>query len=338
MAEMDARPRPDSVEHRVTTAAAHGHVALGAWSCHLSAVMPGAKGPSVRLTFGADVRHLGGEVHLVDQLDAKVGRRPALPVGPCRSAIYFPDAWVVGDWVCVAHLMAKLCRSCGKRLPSERDITFSLPYIGLTWDPKLCQDCNLNSVLGARSVSSDERSSQGSVEVLEVADSSSTMLSAATPAIDLSDARFVEIRPSAEISEETLHVETRDFDNRGTSSTSVETFLVRQSHKIEVKLQYDQTISNSLKGELKLFGVLGAAQDISDQIRRSCSLDRASELTIEQTTAINVPARTLVRVEIHWKLVFGHGACVVEVSGNTLNVPYSVTKRLRFDKKVHDVI
>lgn len=154
--------------------------------------------------------------------------------------------------------------------------------------------------------------------------------------IDISKAPITAVTPSKELYEQALQVETFAFDNSRSRSTSTETFVIRQSRKMVTTVDFQKVKSSSTGASIQLFGIFGAEARFTNEIRRSRSLGQESELTVEQTTSINIPANTRVKVEIHWKLVWERGVCKVSAIGQMLDVPYSVTKRLRFDKKVID--
>ena len=154
--------------------------------------------------------------------------------------------------------------------------------------------------------------------------------------IDLSGARLLEIRPSAQSYEEDLATEIRKFDNRRTRSSSVETFVVRRSHRIVAKVDLQRGRTVPFTGKVNLLGAVEVESGWTNEIRRSVGFDREIELTCEQSTSITVPGKTRVVVEILWKLVWQQGSCRVSTAAGLLVFPYSVTKELRFDKKAYD--
>ena len=155
--------------------------------------------------------------------------------------------------------------------------------------------------------------------------------------VDISRGRVTRIRPSKDLREQDLPVETFDFDHSRSRSTSTETFVIRQSRKVVATIDFQKAKTATGGGGIKLLGIIDVQATFTDEIRRNRASSQESELTVEQTTSINVPANTRVKVEIHWKLLWERGICEVTAGAQVIDIPYSVTRRLRFDKKVIDV-
>lgn len=153
--------------------------------------------------------------------------------------------------------------------------------------------------------------------------------------IDVSQAHVSSLRRTKQTEEE-FDLEVRVFDNRKTSSTSVETFGITHRHRIMTRLDFEGATSATLGARVTLFGVAEARAELVRELRRASGLERESELTYSQSTEITIPSRMRVVVEIHWKLIWQHGFCRIRTGAGLVNIPYSMTRQIRFDKKVRD--
>jgi hypothetical protein len=128
------------------------------------------------------------------------------------------------------------------------------------------------------------------------------------------------------------------FDNSGSSSTSVETIRVAHTARIEVAVHMDKAKTIGGNAGLKFLDVAAMQGRIQSEVLSKHSLDLKSELVFEQTTAINIPASTHVRVVFRWIRIWDEGIAVLGQRAEELaEVPYSVTIGLRFDKKTLDI-
>jgi hypothetical protein len=153
--------------------------------------------------------------------------------------------------------------------------------------------------------------------------------------IDVSKAHVWTLRRTTQTEEE-FDLEVRVFDNRKTSSSSVETFGITHRHRIMTRLDFERATSATLGARVTLLGVADVQAELVRELRRASGLDRESELTYSQSTEITIPARRRVIVEIHWKLIWQHGSCRIRTGAGLVNIPFSMTRQIRFDKKVRD--
>lgn len=229
--------------------------------------------------------------------------------------------------------MSEKCKSCGK--------VFGVGTRQSLFNKELCTLCYMRTRSSA-SFSSVAKS-QPKIPQLSnpsYANTAFPSLLRYRPAdnqIDISRGRITRIRPSEDLREQDLPVETFDFDHSRSRSTSTETFVIRQSRKVVATIDFQKAKTGSGGASIKLLGIIDVQATFTDEIRRNRASSQESELTVEQTTSINVPANTRVKVEIHWKLVWERGICEVTTGAQVIDIPYSVTRRLRFDKKVIDV-
>lgn len=229
--------------------------------------------------------------------------------------------------------MPEKCKSCGK--------VFGVGTRQSLFDRELCTLCNMKARSSGRFSSMPQRQPRSpqlpSTSYVNTTLPGLLRYRPVVNQVDISRGRITRMRPSKDLREQNLPVETFDFDHSRSRSTSTETFVIRQSRKVVATIDFQKAKTASGGGGIKLLGILDVQATFTDEIRRNRATSHEAELTVEQTTSINVPANTRVKVEIHWKLVWERGVCEVTAGAQVIDIPYSVTRRLRFDKKVIDV-
>ena len=127
--------------------------------------------------------------------------------------------------------------------------------------------------------------------------------------------------------------EEYNFDNSGSSATSVETLHI--SNSTQFILQFD-TQSATLRAGQASIGFVDFARlegQLQSALRSRFSLTERATLTVERTSQINVPAHAHVRVILSWKRVWEEGVVVLHTdSGHDVQLPYRMTVELTFDK------
>src|SRR2546421_4802635 len=122
----------------------------------------------------------------------------------------------------------------------------------------------------------------------------SERLDAVSRQVTLKNAEVLNLAPGTRWEEPRLD-EVRTFDNSRSSSTSVETIRVEHRDKIEAKVDIGKTTSTSGEIGIKFLNIASVQGQIKTEVLAQHSLLQASELVHEQSTAINIPARTRVR-------------------------------------------
>ena len=138
--------------------------------------------------------------------------------------------------------------------------------------------------------------------------------------------------------EEPLGDEVIAFNNAESSSTAVET--IRLSRTARISMSVDLTKAKSISGSAGVtFLELAKVQaSMQNEITNRYSFSAGSELTFEQTTVVNIPARTSVQVILHWKTIWATGTIVIaERNVEVAEIPFEVTVGLAFDKETRDV-
>lgn len=155
-------------------------------------------------------------------------------------------------------------------------------------------------------------------------------------AVDLSSYRLLGYKPGQKADQD-LTETIYNFNNLQSSSSRVETITVRQRHAIAVSVDVTKATSSSGGGGFNFAGVIAAQARLSNDVRKAQSDSRESELILEQSTAVTIPARTRISFVVHWKLVWQHGTAQLVAGGQQLDVPYAVTTALRFDTEAVDL-
>jgi Effector-associated domain 1 len=138
---------------------------------------------------------------------------------------------------------------------------------------------------------------------------------------------------------EELDTEVHDYNNSGSSATSVET--LRIAHSAHLVFKFDTAHASLRSGEAGV-SILDFAKlqgRLQSSLRTQYSLSQENTLTVERTSQVNVPARKHVQVTLKWKRIWQDGTIVIGLkSGHDLLIPYSVTVGLVFDKSTKDVV
>jgi serine/threonine protein kinase len=135
--------------------------------------------------------------------------------------------------------------------------------------------------------------------------------------------------------------EVRLFNNAKSSSTAVETITVRHTSRVSVSVDVSNARTLSGSGGVKFLNVAEAQAMLQNEVARKYSLGVDTELTLEQSTEINVPAHTNVEVVFHWKKVWVRGVASLaegkKPAEELAEVPFEVTIELTFDKETRDI-
>lgn len=155
--------------------------------------------------------------------------------------------------------------------------------------------------------------------------------------ISLRDPQNVEFLPATRRLEE-IGTTQSDFDNSGSSATSVETLRISNSTQFVLKFDTARATLRSGKSSVSLLDFAKIEGQLQSTLRTEYSLSEKTALTVERTSQINIPAQAHVRVLLSWKRIWQDGVIVVRArSGVDVLVPYSVTVDLIFDKTLTDI-
>jgi hypothetical protein len=156
--------------------------------------------------------------------------------------------------------------------------------------------------------------------------------------VDLSQARVTSYHPDEKSTKATsLRDETFSFNNLRSSSTMIQTLTLRQHASLQVEVESQNATSTVGGGGITLGGLASFEARMLNDLRKRNSVESLDELTFEQTATINVPANTHVRTTIHWRVVWERGVAKVTASQQHLDVPYWLTRAIRFDTETVDV-
>ena len=159
---------------------------------------------------------------------------------------------------------------------------------------------------------------------------------AASPAA-LKRPKVVRVSEASTRRSEPLGDEVRSFNNAKSSSTAVET--IRVSHVSRVSASVDLSKTRALSGSagLRFVDIVSAQASLEKDLVRHYSLGMDAELTLEQTTVVNVPAHTNVEVIFHWSRIWATGMLTVadlaRRAAEVAEIPFEITVSLAFDKE-----
>lgn len=127
------------------------------------------------------------------------------------------------------------------------------------------------------------------------------------------------------------------FNNAKSSSSSVETIHAAHTAKVEVGIDTSRSRTVGGKIGVKFVDLAGVEAKIQREILTRRTLSMSKEISYNQTTAVHILPSTHVRVRIRWKLMWEDGVVTVGAGGQQVEVPYSITVGLKFDKDTEDV-
>jgi hypothetical protein len=140
---------------------------------------------------------------------------------------------------------------------------------------------------------------------------------------------------------EPLGDEVRSFNNARSSSTAVETIKVSYVSHVSASVELSKTRALSGGAGLRFFDLVSAQASLEKDLVHHYSLGIDGELTLEQTTVVNVPAHTNVEVIFHWYRVWATGmltiADLAKRAAKVAEIPFEITVSLAFDKETRDI-
>lgn len=158
-----------------------------------------------------------------------------------------------------------------------------------------------------------------------------------TTQVSLRNLRSIEFQSLARRLE-LIGAEQYDFDNSESSATSVETLRIFNSTQFILKFDTGNAV---LRGGQSAIGILDFAKiqgQLQSNLLSQYSLSEQTTLTVERTSQINIPAQAHVRVVVNWKRVWQDGVVILRTrSGVDVEIPYSITIDLIFDKTLTDI-
>jgi serine/threonine protein kinase len=135
--------------------------------------------------------------------------------------------------------------------------------------------------------------------------------------------------------------EVRIYDNSKSSSTSIETISI--SHETDVSASVDLTKTRAISGKagVGFIDVVSAQASLGNDLARHYSLRIDTKLTTEQSTVVNIPAYTHVKIIFHWYRIRATGMLTIAEqarrSVEIAEVPFEITLSLVFDKETIDI-
>ena len=137
---------------------------------------------------------------------------------------------------------------------------------------------------------------------------------------------------------EPIGTEQIDFDNSGSSSSSVETLHITHSTEFAISFSEERATVAGGQGSVGLIGFADISGSLQQTLRTHHSVGVTSTFTVERISEIQIPPRKHVRVTLAWKRIWQDGIVDLRTKqGAEVAVPYSLTVDLGFDKKTIDV-
>jgi hypothetical protein len=135
--------------------------------------------------------------------------------------------------------------------------------------------------------------------------------------------------------------EVRSFNNSRSSSTAVETIVVRQVSRVSASVDLGRSRALSATAGVKFHNTATAQASLRGQLTRHYSVSMEGELTYEQSTVINIPAHENVEVVFRWYRTWATGMVTIGDLANpsveVAEAPFEVTVGLAFDKETRDI-
>jgi len=150
--------------------------------------------------------------------------------------------------------------------------------------------------------------------------------------INLSGSTLIAVQPQTR-RVENLHDETRDFDNSGSDSSSIEKLRISHTSAFGLELQTEHI--KTAKGTLgtRVIGLANAVAQLEMSLRDRYKFALESTRTLEQVSEISIPERTHIRITLHWKRTWEDGVAILgQKTQPVAQIPYSVTVDLHYSK------
>jgi serine/threonine protein kinase len=135
--------------------------------------------------------------------------------------------------------------------------------------------------------------------------------------------------------------EVRSFNNAKSSSTAVETIKVSNVARVSASVDLSKTRTVSGGAGVRFIDVINVQASLGNELMRHYSLGMDSELIVEQTTEITIPAHTNVEVTFHWFRIWVTGMLtlseIARRAAEVAEVPFEITVGLSFNKETRDI-
>ncbi len=142
----------------------------------------------------------------------------------------------------------------------------------------------------------------------------------------------VHIRETGRVEE--LYLEDdREFDNRGGTTATTQTISVSEQWTQTLQLERETTTTGQLTGTIGAGRLLSVTAEIERALRSNYSLSESSQRTFTSELQIEVPPRTLRRIQLRYRRIIQTGIAEVPVAAGApaLQIPFRVALNLTLD-------
>lgn len=141
----------------------------------------------------------------------------------------------------------------------------------------------------------------------------------------------VRIRETGRVEEPYLE-DDREFDNRGGTTATTQTISVSEQWTQTLQLEHETTTNGQLGGTIGAGKILSLTAQIERALRSNYSLTDSSQRTFTSQLEIEVPPRTLRRIQLRYRRIVQTGVAEVPTAtGSPLEVPFRVALNLTLD-------
>lgn len=141
----------------------------------------------------------------------------------------------------------------------------------------------------------------------------------------------VRIRETGRIEEPYLE-DDREFDNRGGTTATTQTISVSEQWTQTLQLERETTTNGQLNGTIGAGKIVSVTAQVERALRSNYSLTDSSQRTFATQLQIEVPPRTLRRIQLRYRRIVQTGVAEVPTAnGSQLEVPFRVALNLTLD-------
>lgn len=141
----------------------------------------------------------------------------------------------------------------------------------------------------------------------------------------------VRIRETGRIEEPYLE-DDRELDNRGGTTATTQTISVTEQWTQTLQLEHETTTNGQFGGTIGVGKIVSVTAHVERALRSNYSLTDSTQRTFSTQLEIEVPPRTLRRIQLRYRRIIQTGVAEVTMAnGSPLEVPFRVALNLTLD-------